>query len=182
MILEGLSAKDISPEADPQRSISMRLLAALLALLLLVASGGCLMAEGLRLSDILLLSAFYSPTNYTPLEKDLLGDDQAVVFYLETRGFATKKSEQGWEFWVSMDIIVYDENDIRYVEEIDEKEMHVTNATEKPRMVWYTFPFFTGNVVKSGSFWVKIVVKDRLADRVAQTEKEFYIDLSREPT
>ncbi len=133
------------------------------------------------MTNILLLSRFYSPTNYTTLEKDLLGDEQTVVFYLETRGFSTKKSEEGWEFWISIDILVYDEDEIRYVEEIDEKEIHVTNATERPAMIWYTFPFFTGNMVRSGSFWVRIVVKDRLSNRVAQQEKEFYIDLSRQP-
>lgn len=133
------------------------------------------------MSNILLLSKFYSPTNYTAIERDVLGDDQTVMFYLETRGFTAEKSEEGWEFWVSMDIIVYDEDGYRYVEEMDEKEIHVTNATEKPGMVWYTFPFFTGNIVRSGSYWVRISVKDRLSDRLAQQEREFYIDLSREP-
>jgi hypothetical protein len=159
----------------------MKSLACVLAVGLLVASSGCLMAGRLRLTDILLLSSFYSPTNYTAIEKDVLADDQTVVFYLETRGFATEKSEGGWEFWVSIDIIIYDEDEYRYVEEIDEKEIHITNATERPGMVWYTFPFFTGNMVRSGSYWVRISVKDRLSDRVAQREKEFYIDLSRQP-
>lgn len=154
--------------------------ACILAALILVASSGCLMAQGLRLSNILLLSKFYSPTNYTAIERDVLGDDQTIMFYLETRGFTVEKSQEGWEFWVSMDIIVYDEDGYRYVEEIDEKEIRVTNATEKPGMVWYTFPFFTGNIVRSGDYWVRISVKDRLSDRLAQQERKFYIDLSRE--
>ena len=144
-----------------------------------VLSSGCITESELSLSQILLLSEFYGPTNYTVIENNTLGDAQDMMFYIEVRDFGVKRESGTYEFWVSIDISVSDWEGVEYVSKINEREIHRTNETEKPGMVWYTYAWNTGGVLRTGEYWVKIDVKDKISNRIATAERTFYIDLSR---
>ena len=153
-------------------NLAIPLLAAVIIL------SGCIMQSHLTVSEIQMFSDFISPTNYTEIKEEVIGDEQTVIFYLETRDYKTKKVNNVYEFWISIDIIISDEWNNTYVEKIDEKEIH-SNSTERSGMVWYKYSWFTGNMVRSGWYTVRIVVKDRLADEIKEAERKFYVDLSR---
>ncbi len=158
----------------------MRRLLAIIGLVVLsVLIHGCMNEPKLTVSDVLLLSEFNGPGNYTELGTTVLGDDQGVTFYVEIRDFGIEKSGSLYEFWVSVDIRIGDETDV-YIDKTDQQEIHIKNATEKPGMVYYKYPWNTGNMVRSGDYWVKIVAKDKLLGRVAESRLEFEIDLDKQ--
>jgi len=162
--------------------LSPRVQILLVSVAMLVAlSMGCILRATLSISPIVIASDVYGFHNYTAVTSNILGDDQSVYFYVEVRNFETRKTKAGYEFWVSMDITIRDQEGNRYVERMDDKEIHVTNATERPGAIFYDYPWFTGNMVKSGAYFVKIVAKDKLSGQIAETEKEFDIDLSKKP-
>ncbi len=150
-----------------------------LVIVLSLSSLGCLIQGQLRLSSIALASEFYGPGNFTIVEGDVLGDDQTAIFYVEVRGFQTRRIGRGYEFWVSMGVTIADDEGNLYVERMNEKEIHVTNATERPGMVYYKYAWYTGNLFIGGRYWVTITATDRLADRVAESRKEFWVDLDK---
>lgn len=157
----------------------MRRLLTLFFIIMAILSAGCITQADLDLSSIVMVSEFYGPGNYTTLESDILGDQQSVIFYVEVRGFQTKKVEGKFEFWLSMDVVIGDSDGNIYVEKVDEKEIHVTNVTEKPGMIFYKYPWYTGNMVISGGYWVKIVTKDKLSGKIKESRREFEIDLTK---
>jgi hypothetical protein len=143
---------------------------------------GCISETSMTVSNILMLSEFYNATNYTEIEDQYIGDEQTVIFYIEARDYETKKTGEGYELWLSIDIIISDEWNNTYVEEINEKEIHITNSPDRDGMVWYKYSWFTGTMVRSGEYTVEIIVKDRLSDKISPVSREFYLDLSRKNT
>jgi hypothetical protein len=156
----------------------MRRLAILPILALALLCCGCLTQEKLRLSTIILASQYNGPGNYTEVKDDLLGDDETVFFYAEVKGFQTQKVDRNQEFWVTIDISIADSAGNVYLEKKNEKEIHVTNATEKPAYVYYKYPWYTGNLVLSGTYLVKIVATDKISQTFVETSKEFRVDLN----
>jgi len=156
----------------------MKRLAVLSILAIALLCSGCITERKLRLSPIVLASQYYGPGNYTEVPNDILGDDETVYFYTELRGFRTKKVDPYYEFWVTIDISLADAAGNVYFEKKAEKEMHVTNTTEKPGFVYYKYPYYTGNLVLSGAYLVKIVATDKLSGTFVETSKEFQVNLS----
>jgi len=156
----------------------MRPLAILPILAIALLCSGCITERKLQLSPIILASQYYGPRNYTEVPGDLLGDDETVYFYAEVKGFQTKKVGPHYEFWVTIDISLADAAGNLYFEKKTEKEMHVTNATEKPGYVYYKYPYYTGSLVLSGAYLVKIVATDKLSGTFVETSKEFQLNLS----
>ncbi len=152
-----------------------------LTVLLVLTGLGCIQSPKLTTSKIILASKVYGPGNLTEITNNTLGDDQLVYFYIEARGFKTKRTDRHYEFWVSMDIKIQDDQGNVYVQKIDEKQIHVTNATRRHNMVYYYYPWFTGNLVKSGAYKVTIVVKDQLSDLHVEATREFKVNLTRRP-
>ena len=148
---------------------------------ILLAGLGCIQPPKLSVSEIVLASKVYGPGNLSELEGNTLGDDQLVYFYVEARGFQTKRTGKYYEFWVSVDIKIEDDQGNVYVQKIDEKQIHVTNATRRRNLIYYYYPWFTGNLVKSGTYKVTIVVKDQLADVHVEASREFEVDLAKQP-
>jgi len=156
----------------------MKRLAILPILALALLCCGCITQQKLKLSPTVLASQYYGPGNYTEVENDLLGDDETVFFYAEVRGFQTKKVDRNYEFWVTIDISIADSVGNIYLEKKNEKEIHETNATEKPAYVFYKYPYYTGNLVLSGAYLVKIVATDKISQTFVETSKEFRVDLN----
>jgi len=156
----------------------MRRLVILPILSLALLCCGCITQEKLRLSPIVLASQYYGPGNYTVVEDDLLGDDETVFFYTEVRGFQTKKVKPYYEFWVTIDISIADGAGNVYVDKKSEKEIHVANVTEKPGYIYYKYPYYTGNLVLSGAYLVKIVATDKMSGTFVEKSKEFQVDLN----
>jgi hypothetical protein len=158
----------------------MKGLPVILLLVVIAITSGCISETRMTVSGILMLSEFYNPSNYTQIDDEYIGDDQTVIFYIEARDYETKRTGEGYEFWLSMDIKISDEWNATYVEKIDEKEIHHLNSSERDGMIWYTYTWFTGSMVRSGEYTVEITVKDRLSGRILPASREFYLDLSRD--
>jgi hypothetical protein len=157
----------------------MKGLPAILVLAVVTIVSGCIMESDMTVSQIYMLSEFYGPGNYTEIDDKVIGDEQTVIFYIEASDYKTKKTGEGYEFWLSIDILITDEFNNTYVEKIDEKQIHVTNSTERDGMIWYKYSWFTGVMVLNGDYTVEIIVKDRLSGKIASVSREFYLDLSR---
>jgi hypothetical protein len=160
----------------------MKGLPVILLFVVIAIISGCISETDMSVTNILMLSEFYNITYYTEIEDEYIGDDQTVIFYIETRDFKTKKTREGYELYLSMDIEISDEWNNTWVEELNEKEIHITNSSVKDGMVWYTYTWFTGNIVRSGEFTVEITVKDRLSGKILPVSRKFYLDLSRKNT
>jgi len=160
----------------------MKRFPAILILAIVAITAGCITETRMTTSNILMLSEFIGPGNYTEITDEVIGDDQVVIFYIEASDYETKKTGEGYEFWLGIDIMISDEWNNTYVEEIDEKEIHTTNSTAREGTVWYKYSWFTGNMVRSGEYTVEINVKDRLSGKILSVSREFYLDLSRKNT
>ncbi len=156
----------------------MKSLAIPLTLPLAILCCACITQQKLQLRPIVLASEYYGPRNFTMVENDLLGDDETVFFYTEVTGFRTRKVDRHYEFWVSIDISLSDAAGNIYFEKKNEKEIHETNATKRPTYIYYKYPYYTGNLVLSGAYLVRIVATDKISGTLAETSKEFQVNLS----
>jgi hypothetical protein len=157
----------------------MKRFPSILILIIIAIISGCITETTITVSKIHMCSEFYGPGNCTEITDEVIGDDQTVIFYIEASDYKTKKTGEGFEFWLSIDILISDEWNSTYVEEINEKEIHRTNSTSRDGTVWYKYSWYTGNMVRSGEYTVEINVKDRLSGKISTVSREFYLDLSR---
>jgi hypothetical protein len=154
----------------------MNRLRGLLAIGLALMTAGCIAPQKMELNEIELYSGEVG--NLIKIGNGTLGPNTPVHFYIEVRNFQSQKVDNVHEFWLTMDIVITDWNGTVYLEKINENEIHITNATEKPGMVFYRFPWHTANLVLSGEYQVTIIVKDKLSGRIEERSKDFSVVLT----
>ncbi len=175
----GMTGKEIKVPGKYYLQMNDKETLVIFLLICLIAWCGCIGSKEITLSNITLLSEFNGPGNYTVLQSDVLGDAQNVIFYVETTNFKTQKDDGQYEFWVSMDITIGGPEGEIYVEKLNDREIHIKNATSKPTMVYYKYPWNTANLVQSGEYWVKIAATDKLSGNIVEMERKFQVDLNK---